>query len=404
VRQAPPPDLRESALRFLAGLRTADGRCRMTAERAPTLFTDCFAFFVRHLLADPLDAEERGRLVDRLLAAQDEETGWFRASSWRPGLHSAHDAQYVDGQLTTFVLSAVRALGAAPRFPLRPLGGRPSPEAVASHLDRLAWRENPWNSGNRAMQLGILLSAVRLFFDSREATECLQAWFAWHETRARPATGFWGEGHWADGYIGFGGAAHQYVVYHFWNRRPPHLERAVERVLELQYPDGRFWPVRGGGSCYEMDALEVLLLGKQWLEPDPAVEKAARRVLPTVLASRNKDGGFCWAPPGRPQIADLLRSSWSPPEARLKLWSLRAQLNALLIGTPERRTAWTDAPHPATDSSVYDTWFRLLTLAATSRLAPEPWLGRIPWRSLPFPNWGFFAPAGTDGPAGSPAH
>ncbi len=396
----PPADLRAGALRFLASLRTPDGRYRMTAERAPTLFTDCFAFFVRLLLDDPLGAEERRELVDRLLLSQDERSGLFRSGSWRPGLHSAHDAEYVDGQLTTFALAALRALGAAPRFPLRPLGDRAAPDAVASHLDRLAWAENPWNSGNRAMQLGILLSADQLCFDAPEAAEALDAWFAWHDAHARAATGFWGEGRWADGYIGFGGAAHQYVVYHFWDRRPPHLERAIRRVLELQYPDGRFWPVAGGGSCYEMDALEVLLLGRRWLGPNPAVEAAARRVLPTVLESRNVDGGFCWAPRRDLRILDLLRSSGSPPDLHLKLWSLRAQVNALLIGATERRTAWTDAAHPAQDSSVYDTWFRLLTLAAVSRLCSEPWLQQVPWQSLPFPNWGFFEPAATDGPAG----
>jgi hypothetical protein len=120
-------------------------------------------------------------------------------------------------------------------------------------------------------------------------------------------------------------------------------------------------------------------------------------VLPSVLDSGNADGGFCWAPRRRLRVVDLLRSSGSPPDLYLKLWSLRAQLNALLIGPTQRRTAWTDAAHPATDSSVYDTWFRLLTLAAASRLCDEPWLQQVPWRSLPFPNWGFFGPTDAEG-------
>ena len=73
------------------------------------------------------------------------------------------------------------------------------------------------------------------------------------------------------------------------------------------------------------------------------------------------------------------------------LWALRVQANAhLLRSKEERATAWASAPHPVMESSLYDTWFRLLTLAEIAEVIEDERLPDIPWRSVPAPNWGFF--------------
>lgn len=379
------PEIRASALRYLASLRRGPADYRMTDGLGGSLFTACFAYFVRHLLADAGRAEDAVALAAAIDAGQDPETGSWTAG--RAGAHSDHTRAHVDGQLASFAVSALAALGRTPAHPLRFLEPLRAPDAVRAYLDGLAWDRNPWNSGNRALFLASLLWQA----SDAGARTALDAWFEWHDRRARPS-GFWGEGHRSDWYVGMGGAAHQYLVYHFHRREPPHLRAAVDRVLRMQYADGRFWPVPGGGSCYELDALEILAVGRAWSDHRrDEIAESARRATGVVLSSRNADGGFCWAARRWFDLPDAWRAFAGPGDLKTRVWTLRALANAHVLRHEEaRRTAWVEGAHPVGVSSVYDTWFRLLTLATASRLGSDPRTSGVPWAAVPAPNWGYF--------------
>jgi hypothetical protein len=381
------PEIRAGALRYLASLRRGPADYAMTRELGGSLFTACFAYFVRHLLADAERTEDAAALAAALDAGQDPVTGSWAAG--RAGTHADHTRAHADWQLASFAVSALAALGRPPAHPLRFLEPFRAPEAVRDYLDGLAWERNPWNSGNRALFLGALLSGPA----GQEAggPAALDAWFAWHDRHARPS-GFWGEGHRSDWYVGMGGAAHQYLLYHFHRREPPHLRAAVDRVLDMQYPDGRFWPVPGGGSCYELDALEILAVGRAWSDDRrDAIAEAARRATDVALSSRNADGGFCWAARRWFDGPDAWRAFTGPGDLRTRVWTLRALANAHVLRHEEaRRTAWVEGAHPVGVSSVYDTWFRLLTLATATRVTSDPRTDGVAWTAIPAPNWGYF--------------
>ena len=383
------PEIRAAALRYLATLRRGPADYRMTEGLGGSLFTACFAYFVRHLLADAARAEDADVLAGAIDAGQDPVTGSWTAD--RAGAHADHTRAHVDWQLASFAESALAALGRPPAHPLRFLEPLHAPDAVRAYLDGLAWARNPWNSGNRALFLGSLLSSSTSPRGEGSGARAMEAWFEWHDRRARPS-GFWGEGHRSDWYVGMGGAAHQYLVYHFHRREPPHLRAAVDRVLRMQYPDGRFWPVPGGGSCYELDALEVLAVGRAWSDHRrDEIAEAARRATDVVLSSRNPDGGFCWAARRWFDLPDAARAVVGPGDLRTRVWTLRALANAHLLRREEaRRTAWVEGAHPVGVSSVYDTWFRLLTLATASRLTSDPRTSGVAWTAVAAPNWGYF--------------
>jgi hypothetical protein len=381
--------IRDGALSYLTRLRLAPFAYRMTDSLGASLFTACFAYFVRHLLHDRVTGEDADALATAIDAGQDAVTGSWKAGG--AGFHPDHTRAHVDWQLSTFAMSALAALGRPPAHPLRFLEPFRTPEAVRAYLDGLAWERNPWNSGNRALFLGALLSCAAGPQGDGSSGAAVEAWFEWHDRHARPS-GFWGEGHRSDWYVGMGGAAHQYLVYHFHRREPPHLRAAVDRVLRMQYPDGRFWPVPGGGSCYELDALEILVVGRAWSDHRrDEIAEAARRATDVVLASQNADGGFCWAARRWFDLPDAVGAVAGPGDLRTRLWTLRALANAHLLRREEaRRTAWVAGAHPVGVSSVYDTWFRLLTLATASRLASDPRTSGVPWTAVPAPNWGYF--------------
>ncbi len=383
---------RESVLQYVASLRTAPAEYRMTANVDGSLFTACFAFLLRYLLGDDYAPEERAALQALLLESQNPEDGlWYRRGK-SATRYTLHDEAHISQQLTTMALSVLAALGVMPRYPLRFLSRWDTADKLQDYLDSLPWDVNPWNSGNRALFVGSFLAYDGYILHNEASRAVLEAWFDWHDAHARPTSGFWGEGHTADWFVGMGGAAHQYLIYHYANRQPPYLERAVDQTLRMQYDDGRCWPVIGGGSCYELDAMEILLLGYKMLDYRRSdIEAACCRMIPVVLNSRNADGGFCWAKRRWFDMPDLLRGLFITGDPRTMFWALRVQANAHLLRSEETRaTAWASAPHPVTESSLYDTWFRLLTLAEIAEVIADERLPDIPWRSVPAPNWGFF--------------
>jgi hypothetical protein len=384
-------EVRAGALSHVRSLRTADGRYRMNEAGGPSLFTDCFALFVRHLLADTPDREEAESLRLRLQAAQDPSTGLFRFTGRSLDSSPLHDRDHVERQLTSFALAALAILGATPRYRLSVLDETLArPDGVARELDRAPWARNPSNAGNRAMFLGSLLWAAADAGDDR-ARRGLDDWFRWHDSRVRPS-GFWGVNHLADGWLGLHGAAHQYVLYAFVNRTPPRIDAAARTALSLQEEDGRFWPVPGSGSCYELDALQILAMAHAREPASRAeIEDAARHALGVVLACRRPDGGFAWAS-GRPFGGlGVVRGLRSGRSLHLIRWAALVRAHSALTSKREvRATSWTDAVHPVTVSSLYDTWFRLLTLALAGVILNRENAPMAQWRRVPFPNWGAF--------------
>lgn len=384
-------EVRAEALAYVRSLRTPDGRYRMNAIGGPTLFTDCFAVFVRHLLGDPIDRAEATTLAGSLLAAQDAETGLFRMTGPSLDRSPLHDRKHVDRQLTTFALAALATLQTKPRHRLAVLDetlGRPN--GVTRELERAPWERNPSNAGNRAMFLGSLLASAAESGEPR-ARAALDEWFEWHDREVRPS-GFWGRNGLGDGWLGLHGAAHQYVLYSYFDRRPPRLEAAARTALTLQEPDGRFWPVPGSGSCYELDALQVLAAAHARV-PDvrAEIEEAARRALGIVLACRRPDGGFAWASNRPYEGLGLLRGIRGRRDPGLVWWAAKVRLySALAVHREVRATSWTDAVHPVTVSSLYDTWFRLLTVALADAIMRDGKAPSAEWRRIPFPNWGWF--------------
>lgn len=381
--------MRDQAVAFVDRLRAEHDHYYMTPTVRGTLFTDCFALFLRHLLQADAPAGEREAIRDRILAAQDPQSGlWLQAEAPAP----ADPHRKADYQLTAFAVSALALLGAAPRHPLRFIAQWQSQAQLEAYLDRLPWHAPSTISGNQAMFVGILLTYDGSFLEQRRSLEALDVWFDWHDRHSRPTSGFWNAGRMADWYIGMVGAAHQYVLYHFFDRQPPHLERAVDHVLAMQLPDGRFWPLIGSGSCYELDAVQILLVGHKRLpHRREAIAQACRRAAQVVLASRNADGGFCWAKRRWFDWRDMAAMLTATPSRRANLWLLERQIMGHLRRRSEKRaTVWARGVHAVDESSLFDTWFRLLTLAKIAQVAEDADYRIADWQPLNTPNWGYF--------------
>jgi hypothetical protein len=395
---SPTPEARNLRARVLQWLETmrADGgggRYRLHAGVEPTVFASCFAVYLRHLL-DDLRAAPASELDDWrqfILGHQDPRSGFFvDPANEHRAPDPTHDADHLNWQLTTFCLSALHALGSSPRYPLT-FAGNWTPDRIGLHLSALDW-DNPWNSGNKAMFLGIVL-AYEAERGEPAAASALEAWFAWHDAHQN-AAGFWGRGRKSEFIDGMGGAFHQFLIYQYCRRPIPNLQQVVDRVLFLQQHDGMYSPWPSGATCYELDAADILVHAfRATGDRREAIEAALRRLLPGVLSMQNADGGFCWGRRRPLSTGDWLRTGAAIiRHGSLFYWyySLRAAAVIQLRRAPMLRTGWASGTRTWDVSSIFDTWFRCLTIAEVSTVLETPFSG-AGWQFLETPGLGWFA-------------
>jgi len=376
------------------------GRFKMSYSSDDTIFTSCFAAFVYELIGDMdrLEPARKQEWLDYILSYQDESTGLFTDPEIvSRNLHSGHDTRYVTWQLSTFCISAVRALGGNLRFPLRFLvdEGLRTPDGVRKMLESFNWHSS-WGSGNLAMFLGIFLIC-----DAEHRGQALdeepgvKAFFDWHDNYQNPRTGFWGEGRLAEYHNGLFGAYHQYLLYFYANRDLGCKQTIIDKILSFQNIDGMFAPQMGGGGCEDVDAVDTLVqLFLRTGHRDPDVKKCLRHVYDAVCSLEAPEGGFIWGVRKRYGPGMYVRnlfSFWRQPDLYQWVFVNRRFLREQQLNPvkPRHPQGWVSRPIPINESDLFSTWFRLLVIAYASMIIDTPY-SKCDWRFLSAPGLGWF--------------
>ena len=393
--------LQQRTLVWLHGLRVMDqpfGRFRMSASTDDTIFTSCFAAYLFDLLnaLPELPESSRQEWLDYILSFQDPETGLFSDQySDDRNLSKSHDLRYVTWQLTTFCISAVRALGGELRYPLKFLGneGLHDPENVRDLLESFNWH-NPWGAGNLAMFLGIMLIVDAEQRGTGVADPAVQTFFDWHDSYQNKRTGFWGEGKLSEYHNGLFGAYHQYLLYFYASRDLGCKEQIIDRIISFQNIDGMFAPQMGGGGCEDIDAIDTLVqlfLKTGYRQED--VQKTLANAYNAIVSLESENGGFIWGVRKRYGPLMYLRNIFSFGRNReFQQWVfvnrrfVREQLNPIKPRHPE---GWVSRGIPVDEGDLFSTWFRLLAIAYASMVIDTPHSG-LEWHFLDAPGLGWF--------------
>lgn len=393
--------LQQRTLKWLHGLRITEqpyGRFRMSQSTDDTIFTSCFAAFLFDLLNAVPDLPENSRQewLDYILSFQDPETGLFSDQySDERNLSKSHDLRYVTWQLTTFCISAIRALGGELRYPLRFLKdeGLNEPKNVCRVLEEFNWR-NPWGAGNLAMFLGIMLIVDAEQRKAGVEDAAVQAFFDWHDGYQNKRTGFWGEGKLSEYHNGLFGAYHQYLLYFYASRDLGCKEQIIDRVINFQNIDGMFAPQMGGGGCEDIDAIDTLVqlyLRTGYRSDD--VKKTLAKAYDAIVPLEAADGGFVWGVRKRYGPLMYLRHALSFGRNReFQQWVfvnrrfVREQLNPIKPRHPE---GWVSRGIPIEEGDLFSTWFRLLAIAYASMVIDTPH-SSLKWHFLEAPGLGWF--------------
>jgi hypothetical protein len=353
---------------FIERCRSSDVEYRLTPAADESAYARCFGIYCRHLAGDPIPPQERAALsaaVRNAVRGLRTHGGDLRRKGYR--------------QLLAFSLSALSALGSLSDDPLDDLVTEQIPSNVKETLHHYGCFAGRPGSGNQAMFTAVFLLHSRDHL-GMDTAEHIEHWVTSH-IRAMNRFGFWGPD-WSMTHLQFQNGYHQHEILEYLGASNPRADESIAAVRSLADPEGHFAPYPGGGGCYDYDA--VFVLTPNGTIPDEETRAVLRRTAETLLGEQQGDGGFAESLQIRPRDIEKI--------GRMVAHVARGGRNALLVAERLRfalalqrpkhshiRTHWSRYSRRWNESDLWDSWFRMMTVARIqSALVPAA-----------APNWGF---------------
>lgn len=368
---------RERYLNFIDSCQTKGG-FSLTQGSDTSAYALCFAIFGYHLLGRHDRIEIYRKFWDELLRSNLKVIRSKYISQGPLNLSKPYL------QLLSFTLSALSILGTLTVDPLEALILEVLPRDIKSLLYQLKVHDGVARTGNQAMFSAILLLHARDYLNLK-VDSLINDWTDFHLGHLN-AQGFWGNCR-AMTHLQFQNGYHQYEILDYLDIHDVDWVRAARSVATLSDPNGHFAPYPGGGGCFDYDAV-FILTGHPDTKPfsEPLLVKTAQ----SILSEQNPNGGFCESLKVRPltllNLIGMLRHIIKADgAARIE----RARYFISLIRSKNKRihTHWSLYSRMWNESDLWDSWFRMLTVARIdSFLFPET---ACRWGFISYPGVGF---------------
>lgn len=236
--------------------------------------------------------EEVKKNIVNYIRSYQTETGAFRfrhmksSEIWK-GQSISHSWQYIDNHITNYSIGALKSLGASWKYPLSFIKSLEEPENLKKWLSERRMSD-PWLEGNNIVNLASFFICELEGRDEQRLKQLVDILFEWHELRQDPKTGFWGTNETENpaGIIeGMAGAAHNFHLYFYYNRKISHYEKCIDFCLEF---------IQGNvkSACLDIDAVDILsnfiVYGYRAGEIKEHLSAFAQK----LICFQNEDGGF----------------------------------------------------------------------------------------------------------------
>lgn len=352
--------LRQKSLDFIATNRhphAGPGRYAHQAGGPPLLYASAYAALTRHLCCelDTVSATDKSDWAVYLQSFQSGD-GLFRDPAIACDLAETCD-WWGWRHLTLHVLMALTGLNAVAlrRFAL--LEPFRSKSVLESWLGNRNWCTDPANASNEVQNVCTLMQYARDFQGELQWSDPIKWLLDWLAAHQDPITGLWGSRFDTPDRLSQGVQA----GYHLWllflyDRRPVgNPARIVTSCLRTQNRLGGFAPSPNSSACEDIDSIDPLArLAAQTPTQQSQIKTCLERTVPWVLANANPDGGWVFR---RHQTFE-----YGHP---------------LMSSQPDH-------------SSLFPTWFRMLSLALCAKALPDHPLAELPWQFLESPGHQFW--------------
>jgi hypothetical protein len=361
---------------FIKDLYQGDSFSFSPQNKISNLYSTCFGVMCIDIIGETENFENFYNVAEKIISYQDKETGYFvdKTIILKKG---KFDREYIYLQLTDFAQIALVSLGYKPKHKYEFLIKYKDFNYLNEWLKNLNW-SNPWLVSN------LIMFILNCFIHENEFTNKKYILYilSWLDKNQNKNNGYWNLGKGSSYFRQMAGAYHYLFFYTYMNRNMKYLQKVIDSTLNIQCEDGLFSYMGSGGSCDDLDAVDLLCRSSFYTSyRRNDIKKALYKTYISLLENQNEDGGFCWAK--RKGISKrFLKSIFN-----LKLLretskydyfeSLKGNLiNQCLLLFYPKMLAWRYSGLKSmqikfNDSDLFSTWFRLTSIAFIEETFPE---------------------------------
>lgn len=332
------------------------------------LYTTCFGIMCLDLIGELKSFPDAKKLISKIQSYQDEETGYFVDRTLLMGNRKFND-EYIYLQATDFAQIALSCFNETPSHPYHFLEKYKNRKYLTSWLENLNW-DNPWLISNKIM---FVLNSF-IYENEVKNKEYITHILDWLDNNQNQETGYWDINNNTSYFRQMAGAYHYLFFYTYFDRQINFLEKIIDSTLKIQNKDGLFSYSGGGGSCDDLDAIDILCrasFSTNYRKDD--IKKALYKSYLYLRENQNRDGGFCWAKRGCVRIGKLKSifnfNLWKNTSKYDYFESLRGNIQhqVLALFYPRmlvwRYSGLKTMQIPYESSDLFSTWFRLTSIA-----------------------------------------
>jgi hypothetical protein len=332
--------------------------CSFTFTRNSEIsaYARCFAIFCNNLNRSLTSYDNNN---DNIASAILNDLNEVRERRTNDGRCMDTDKPYL--QLLTFSLSSLSILKKIDKDVLFDHINMVLCNDVEEYLKRIRAFEGSAGSGNLAMFMAILLIHARNYFNI-DTQKRIDRWCELH-INCMNQNGFWGPSK-SMTYLQFQNGYHQYEILNYLKIENPKANVAAEGVSSFVDREGHFAPYPGGGACYDYDAVYMITSMKsKKIHPYSGI---LQRTAQKIISEQNKDGGFSESLQVRPRSCKNLRKTFNHIfQSKNSGMRERIRYGLTLLRPKHDRihTHWSNYSRKWDESNLWDSWFRMLTIA-----------------------------------------
>jgi hypothetical protein len=374
-------ELKLQAFNFLQKCLNQERQYSLTPLSDSSTFSQVFSIFLLNFIGE-LD----NKVVNYDEMAINLVKGLYKYKEERE-IVAALDRDKYFMQLFSFVLSALFLLNKTKEYPLGELIAQILPDDMGQYLKEIGSLQGIPQSGNLAMCMGVFSIYARdtLKMDTQTL---IDDWVNIH-MNAMNGNGFWGDR--KTSHLQFQNGYHQYEIFDYLSICNHKKESAAYLVKKIADIRGQYAPYFGGSGCYDYDAVAILTMpGLELNNKDKSLLIVTGN---TILSEQNSDGGFSesqWIWPTTLKTFYYGARHVVAASSDLKKERLRYFLSTLLFKNRRINTHWTKYSRNWSESNLWDTWFRLQTIARIDIALNCKNTKR--WGFIDFPGIGFHHP------------
>jgi hypothetical protein len=383
----------EKTLNYITGLYDGGkGFYYSRNRKQKNLYSTCFGLLALSLTGSLNLIEKPGiNEIIKYIKSKQSESGFFSDENILTNSLN-HKQTYIDSQLTDFSLLALSCVEENPMHRLCYIMEFKDEHFLRYWLNSLNWR-NPWLESNKVMfVLNALFEDSRYDKNSLKYIEILLDWLYYNQD---PKTGYWSLGKRSSLLKQMAGAYHFLFYYTFFRKKLRFWDRIVDSTLLLQNNDGLFGYGLGGGSCEDLDAIDLLCRTTFYTNyRREEIYGALAKSHSAILNNQNPDGGFCWAKINRERVLSHLvyKFRFFPEYISDFGGGLKKTLKQIRGCDRWAYSGVKEMQINIDESDIWSTWVRLLSLALIESTLPEGIIQPvgIKWTFLKRPGIGFY--------------